>query len=160
MEATKEEIRLARQRREVIGLPSPQIALIVPVQRPEPVVEAEQTGLRNCGSVGAVRTERAEDAGAPSHRDTRAHARSQRLAPSSGALAGRASLPPVLPVTSRRAAPPSSCPSYPAPGSVPPQPVGDSRAPLRAAGGGGPRRTSGTCCRGRHRAVRRGSRRR
>lgn len=29
--------------------PAPQVALLAPVQRPKPVVEAEQTGLRDCG---------------------------------------------------------------------------------------------------------------
>ena len=32
--------------------PSPQVALLVPVQCPKPVVEAEQTGLRDCGTEG------------------------------------------------------------------------------------------------------------
>lgn len=34
------------------GAPSPQVALLVPVQGPKPVVEAEQTGLRDCGAKG------------------------------------------------------------------------------------------------------------
>jgi hypothetical protein len=40
-----------RLRQEVIrpAPPSPQVALLVPVQRSEPVVEAEQTGLRDYG---------------------------------------------------------------------------------------------------------------
>lgn len=32
--------------------PAPQVALLVPVQRPKPVVEADQTGLRDCGREG------------------------------------------------------------------------------------------------------------
>lgn len=35
-----------------VSAPSPQVALLIPVQRPKPVVEADQTGLRDCGAEG------------------------------------------------------------------------------------------------------------